>query len=160
MLPERRSRSLPQSPPAAVCKLCGSAAPGCTAAVRRCAEHGSSSLLLVAGRYGQEWRLHPRQADWILAKVRRNECIADRRRCVGPHLTASAAGFQQLLPSPGAHGQGTAVLLPSSFSMPGTWALLQLQFLLKPASSPPSPAAPPAALTCSSPKTLAPAGPT
>ena len=71
-----------------------STAAGCTAAVWRCAEHGSSSLLLVAGRYGQEWRLHPRQADWILAKVRRNECIADRRRCVGPHRTASAARFQ------------------------------------------------------------------
>ncbi|KAL4860184.1 Vacuolar protein sorting/targeting protein 10 [Chlorella vulgaris] len=29
--------------------------------------------------YGQELRLHPRQTDWILAKVRRNECLVDRR---------------------------------------------------------------------------------
>lgn len=28
--------------------------------------------------YGQEMRLHPRQPDWILAKVRRNECLLDR----------------------------------------------------------------------------------
>lgn len=39
--------------------------------------------------YGQEWRLHPRQADWILAKVRRNECIADRR--------SSSCGFDLFL---------------------------------------------------------------
>jgi hypothetical protein len=33
--------------------------------------------------YGQELRLHPRQPDWVLAKVRRNECLLDRRspRC-------------------------------------------------------------------------------
>jgi hypothetical protein len=30
--------------------------------------------------YGQELRLHPRQPDWVLAKVRRNECLLDRRR--------------------------------------------------------------------------------
>ncbi len=30
--------------------------------------------------YAQELRLHPRQQDWILAKVRRNECLVDRRR--------------------------------------------------------------------------------
>ena len=30
--------------------------------------------------YGQEIRPHPRQPDWLLARVRRNECIADRRR--------------------------------------------------------------------------------
>lgn len=46
-----------------------------------------SSFSAVAGPggtegYGQELRLHPRQTDWILAKVRRNECLVDRRRCV------------------------------------------------------------------------------
>jgi hypothetical protein len=30
--------------------------------------------------YGQEIRPHPRQPDWLLARVRRNDCIADRRR--------------------------------------------------------------------------------
>lgn len=30
--------------------------------------------------YGQELRLHPRQPDWVLAKVRRDECLRDRRR--------------------------------------------------------------------------------
>ena len=32
--------------------------------------------------YGQELRLHPRQPDWVLARVRRNACHADRRRSV------------------------------------------------------------------------------
>lgn len=30
--------------------------------------------------FGNEIRPHPRQPDWLLAKVRRNECIVDRRR--------------------------------------------------------------------------------
>lgn len=30
--------------------------------------------------FGHEIRVHPRQADWLLAKVRRNECLVDRRR--------------------------------------------------------------------------------
>lgn len=30
--------------------------------------------------YAQEIRPHPRQPDWLLARVRRNECLIDRRR--------------------------------------------------------------------------------
>lgn len=33
--------------------------------------------------YAQEIRLHPRQPDWLLARVRRNECLIDRRRWAG-----------------------------------------------------------------------------
>lgn len=63
--------------------------------------------------FAHEIRLHPRQPDWLLAKVQRNQCILDRRRC-GVCDVCARVCVCWLLPTAAASGSARAphVALP------------------------------------------------
>lgn len=56
--------------------------------------------------YAQEIRLHPRQPDWLLARVRRNECLIDRRRWAGAGTRECGGAGVEVVAEGGAGGWG------------------------------------------------------
>ena len=102
--------------------------------------------------FGHEIRLHPRQPDWLLAKVQRNECILDRRRCGGAPGAAQRARLAGGWVRPSCDTPRSAE--SNSCPLSHTHGCVSL------CPAAPAPAARSAPTTCSCPRTLRPAGPT